>query len=44
MDNWKIQLIVVTVVAFMQTYEAASAVAEERWPPEHWQVKSLLVI
>lgn len=42
MDNWKIQFMVVTFVAFLQTYEAASsAVAEERWLPEHWQVKSL---
>lgn len=42
MDNWKIQFMVVTFVAFLQTYEAASsAVTEERWLPEHWQVKSL---
>lgn len=43
MENWKIPLMVVTFVAFMQTYEAESSVmAEERRPPEHWQVKSLI--
>lgn len=42
MDNWKIQFMVVTFVVVLQTYEAASsAVAEEGWQPEHWQVKSL---
>lgn len=42
MKNWQIPLMVVTLVAFMQTYEAASTVlAEERRPPERWQVKTL---
>lgn len=45
MENWKIPLIVVTFVAFMQTYEAESSVlAEERQPQEHWQVKSLFLL
>lgn len=34
----------VTFVAFLLTYEAESSVlAEERRPPENWQVKSLLL-
>lgn len=44
MKNWKIPLMVVTFVAFMQTYEAESTVlAEERRPPERWQVKTLFL-
>lgn len=40
MDKWKIQFIVVTFVAILQTFEAVSStVEEERWLPEHWQVK-----
>lgn len=42
MENWKIPFMVVTFVAFLQTYEAESSVlAEERRPPEHWQVECL---
>lgn len=42
MENWKIPFMVVTFVAFLQTYEAeSSALAEERRPPEHWQVECL---
>lgn len=42
MDNWKIQFIVVTFVAFLQTYEAVSSTAEEeRRLPERWQVSFL---
>lgn len=42
MDNWKIQFIVVTFVAFLQTYEAVSSTAEEeRRLLERWQVSFL---
>lgn len=42
MDNWKIQFIVMTFVAFLQTYEAVSStVEEERQLPERWQVSFL---
>lgn len=39
MDNWKIQLAVVTFCALVQTYQAlSSTMEEERWLPEDWQV------
>ncbi|XP_036938075.1 uncharacterized protein LOC119010205 [Acanthopagrus latus] len=42
MDNWKIQLAVVTFCALVQTYQAlSSTVGEERWLPEDWQAESL---
>uniref|UniRef100_A0A671U6H6 Uncharacterized protein n=1 Tax=Sparus aurata TaxID=8175 RepID=A0A671U6H6_SPAAU len=42
MDNWKIQLAVVTFCALVQTYQAlSSTMEEERWLPEDWQAESL---
>lgn len=39
MDNWKIQLVVVTFCALVQTYQALSSnVEEEIGLPLHWQV------
>lgn len=43
MENWKIQLVVVTFCALVQTYQAvSSAVEEERGLPQDWQVSTLL--
>ncbi|XP_070783590.1 uncharacterized protein [Enoplosus armatus] len=42
MDNWKIQLAVVTFCALVQTYQAlSSAVEEERGLSKDWQDESL---
>uniref|UniRef100_A0A8P4FYS0 Si:ch211-131k2.2 n=1 Tax=Dicentrarchus labrax TaxID=13489 RepID=A0A8P4FYS0_DICLA len=42
MDNWKIQLVVVTFCALVQTYQAlSSTVEEERGLPKDWQDESL---
>lgn len=42
MDNWKIQLVVVTFCALVQTYQAVSSSAEEeRGIPQDWQVSFL---
>ncbi|XP_034716184.1 uncharacterized protein LOC117936852 isoform X1 [Etheostoma cragini] len=42
MDNWKIQLIVVTFCALVQTYQAlSSSVEEERRLSTDWQEESL---
>ncbi|KAI3365605.1 hypothetical protein L3Q82_010682 [Scortum barcoo] len=44
MDNWKIQLFVVTFCALVQTYQALSSTAEEeRWLSKDWQDESLEV-
>uniref|UniRef100_A0A8D0A0N5 Si:ch211-131k2.2 n=1 Tax=Sander lucioperca TaxID=283035 RepID=A0A8D0A0N5_SANLU len=42
MDTWKIQLVVVTVCALVQTYQAlSSSVEEERGLSKDWQDESL---
>ncbi|XP_059181132.1 uncharacterized protein si:ch211-131k2.2 [Centropristis striata] len=42
MDNWKIQLVVVTFCALVQTYQAlSSSVEEERGLFKDWQGESL---
>lgn len=42
MDNWKIQLVVVTFCALVQTYEAlSSSVEEERGLSKDWQDESV---
>lgn len=39
MDNWKIQLVVVTLCALVQTYQAVSSGGDDgRGLPQDWQV------
>lgn len=39
MDNWKIQLVVMTLCALVQTYQAVSSGGDEgRGLPQDWQV------
>ncbi|KAM6897498.1 uncharacterized protein FYW49_018780 [Xenentodon cancila] len=41
MDNWKIQLAVVTVCALMQTHRGLTFSAEERAASKEWQEESI---